>query len=308
MLSKIYLQANPDAAFSQHLYYVVFQELIMGLICFYTTFLGIPYTRGKKKSRLLLAALLLLLLLVFAYPATRFGFWQVMSSIIPHIIVIFLALVFRKFSDSVKLEREKQLLLLQNAQSELALLKMQVSPHFLFNTLNNIDYLISHDTVRASNSISKLGDILRYMLYDAKGEKIPLSAEIRHIEDYIELIRLRTLGPNYLNYHLTGQPGYLQIAPMLFLPLIENAYKHAAVKEGENIILIGLYIGKGDLRFVIDNEYDISHQVSNLTPGGIGLNMVKRRLDLIYPGNHTFNVSQEKNRYRIELKLNLDEY
>ena len=160
----------------------------------------------------------------------------------------------------VKLEREKQLLLLQNTQSELALLKMQVSPHFLFNTLNNIDYLISHDTVRASNSISKLGDILRYMLYDAKGEKIPLSAEIKHIEDYIELIRLRTLGSNYLNYRLTGQPGYLQIAPMLFLPLIENAYKHAATKEGENIILIGINIGKGDLRFVIDNEYDPAHQ------------------------------------------------
>ncbi len=308
MLSKIYLQAKPDAEFSQHLNYVVFQELIMGLICFYTTFLGIPYTRGKNKGRLILAALLLLLLLVFAYPATRFGFWQVMSSLIPHIIVIFLALVFRKFSDSVKLEREKQLLLLQNTQSELALLKMQVSPHFLFNTLNNIDYLISHDTVRASNSISKLGDILRYMLYDAKGEKIPLSAEIKHIEDYIELIRLRTLGPNYLNYRLTGQPGYLQIAPMLFLPLIENAYKHAATKEGENIILIDINMGNGDLRFVIDNEYDLSHQASTTATGGIGLNIVRRRLDLIYPESHTFVISKMNCRYRIELELKLDEY
>jgi len=308
MLTKIYLQAKPDAILPRHFYYVIFLELFMGLIFFYATFLGIPYTRGKNKGRLILAAVLLILLLFFAYPATRFGFWQVMSSIVPHILIIFLALVFRKFSDSVKLEREKQLLLLQNTQSELALLKMQVSPHFLFNTLNNIDYLISHDTVKASNSISKLGDILRYMLYDAKGEKLPLSAEIKHIEDYVELIRLRTLGINYLNYRLTGQPGYLQIAPMLFLPLVENAYKHATVKEGENIILIEIDIGDGDLRFVIDNEYDPALLPLTPSTGGIGLNIVRRRLELIYPGNHTFIVSRENKRYRIELELRLDEY
>jgi hypothetical protein len=106
--SKLYLLASPDAPFASHFNYVVFLELMMGLICFYITFLGIPYTRGKRKSKLLLTALLLLLLLVFAYPAISHGFWQVMSSFIPHISVIFLALIFRKLSDNGKLAIEKQ--------------------------------------------------------------------------------------------------------------------------------------------------------------------------------------------------------
>ena len=308
MLIMIYLQGNPDAPFSQHLYYVVFLELIMGLIFFYTTFLGIILARRKKENLIILAVILILLLLITAYPATRVGFWQVMSSVIPHVLIIFLALVFRKFSDSVRLENEKQALLLQNTQSELALLKMQVSPHFLFNTLNNIDYLISNDTRKASNSISKLGDILRYMIYDTEVEKIPLSKELKHIEDYIELIRLRTYGPDYLKYNVNGNSGNLQIAPMLFIPLIENAYKHSSKKEGENVIKIIIDINEKNFSFTVNNEYDNSPGEKSVTAGGIGLNLVRRRLDLIYPEKHTINLSQDKNRYNVELKLILDGY
>ncbi len=203
---------------------------------------------------------------------------------------------------------EKQDLLLQNTQSELALLKMQVSPHFLFNTLNNIDYLISHDAVKASSSISKLGDMLRYMIYEAKAEKIPLSREIRNIEDYIELIRLRTSGENYLNYKLTGQPGHLQIAPMLFVPLIENAYKHSSAKEGENIISISVDINESNVIFRVNNEFENSPETEGKSTNGIGLNLVRRRLEIIYPGRNSFKISENNNRFNVELKLKLDEY
>jgi uncharacterized membrane protein YkvI len=93
------LQAKPDAPFAQHLSYVVFLELIMGLIFFYTTFFGIHLARKKSNNAVILSATLIVLLIVFAYPATRFGFWQVMSSVVPHFGLIFLALVFRKVSD-----------------------------------------------------------------------------------------------------------------------------------------------------------------------------------------------------------------
>jgi len=308
MLSKIYLQARPDALFAQHLSYVILMELLMGIILFYTTFLGIPFARKKKKYLLILIAVLLSLLLFFAFPATRIGVLEVISSLIPHILLIFIAMVFRRFSDSLKLEKEKQSLVLQNIQSELALLKLQVSPHFLFNTLNNIDYLIFHDMAKASNSISKLGDILRYMIYDSKAEKIPLSSEISHIEDYIELIRLRTSGSNYLNYSLSGHPGHLQIAPMLFLPLIENAYKHSSKKEGENIISIIINIDNSTFNFNVSNEYDNSPKTTTPANSGIGFNIVRRRLDLLYPGKNTIKISQDNIRYNVELKLMLDEY
>jgi sensor histidine kinase YesM len=308
MLARIYLLAKPDAFLTSKINYLIFIELIMGLIIFYTTFLGIAFVRKINKTLAFLIILLVMELLIFVYPATRHGIWEIMSSIIPHIIIIFLAVIFRKFSDSIKLEKEKQNLILQNTQSELELLKMQISPHFLFNTLNNIDYLITNDTAKASNSISRLGDILRYMIYDAKADRIMLSDEIRHIEDYIGLIRLRTSGTDFLTYCRTGQPGHKKIAPMLFIPLIENAYKHSSVKEGKDIISIEIKIENSELHFSAENEFDPSQKNENHTSGGIGLNLVKRRLELIYPGRHNFRISENNSRYNVILNLRLDEY
>jgi purine-cytosine permease-like protein len=105
MLSKVYLEAKPDAPFASHFLYVIFLEVVMGLIFFYVTFFGIPWTEKKKANLVALVLILLFLLLFFAFPAMKFGFLQVMSSVIPHIIIIFLAFIFRKFSDAVKPER-----------------------------------------------------------------------------------------------------------------------------------------------------------------------------------------------------------
>jgi hypothetical protein len=307
MLCRIYLEASPKAPFQQHLTYVIFLEVVMGLLFFYTTFFGLPWSKMRPGRLAALSAILLFLLLFFAYPATRFGIWQVMSSLIPHVIVIFLAVIFRRFSDSIRLEREKQELVIHQTKSELALLKMQVSPHFLFNTLNNIDYLVTHDPAKASASIAKLGDILRYLIYESATDKIALAKELSHLEEYIELVRLRTKGANYLNYKVSGLPGHLQIAPMLFLPLVENAYKHSAVKEGENIVQIEIVISSSKLQFSIGNEYD-SSQKSEERDGGLGLNLVKRRLELIYPGRHKCTVNKGNKRFNVELILELDEY
>jgi hypothetical protein len=123
ILSQIYLQAKPDSALSNHFAYLVSLELVMALIIFYTAFLGIPRARSSKKNLIILSSVLVFQLAFFAYPATRHGLWETLSSLVPHIIVIFLAIVFRRFSDSIRLEREKQELLLQNTRSELALLK-----------------------------------------------------------------------------------------------------------------------------------------------------------------------------------------
>ena len=105
MLSKLYLEAKPDAPFASHFTYVIFLEVAMGLIFFYTTFFCIPWARKKSTNQIILGAILLFLLVFFAFPAMKFGMWQVMSSIIPHILVIFLAYIFRMFSDAVALKQ-----------------------------------------------------------------------------------------------------------------------------------------------------------------------------------------------------------
>lgn len=306
ILIQVYLQADPEAPFSRHLSYVIFLELVMGLLFFYITFFGIKWAGARPARIIALVVTLFILLVIFAIPALKIGIVAVMSSVIPHVALVFLALVFRKFSDVQHSEQEKNELLLQKTQGELALLRMQISPHFLFNTLNNIDYLVNLDPGKASDSISKLGAILRYMIYEADAEKIPLSMELKHIRDYIELLRLRVSGPDYLVYKAPAVTRNFIIAPMLFLPLIENAYKYSPFREGDHIIVAELSIEGQMLQFSISNPYtdDLNYEEKG---SGVGLQNLRRRLELTYPGRHSLIISKAEQRFIVELKLELDE-
>jgi sensor histidine kinase YesM len=307
ILSKVYLQADPYAPLSEHLFYVNFLELVMGLIFFYTTFFGISLAKKKKAGWIILSAILLLFLVFFAIPAMSVGILPVMSSVIPHLILIFLAVIFRRFSDSARIEKEKQDLLLQNIKSELAVLKMQLSPHFLFNTLNNIDFLVTTDPEKASDSLAKLGTILRYMIYETEEEKIDLANEIKHLEDYIGLLRLRSESKDFLRFSYDKCARYLRIAPMLFQPLIENSFKHCPDRNSKNAIDISISVSENTLLFTISNEID-ENEMHGSDGNGIGLNNVRRRLELIYPGRHTFEVEKKDKRFIVRLKMQLDEY
>jgi two-component system, LytTR family, sensor kinase len=306
ILLLLYLQAVPEAPFGKHLGYVIFLEVVMGLIFFYLTFFGIKWA-GRRLIRIgILAVILLSLLLVFTIPAMKIGFIEVLSTAVPYLILIFLAAIFRSYSDSQRLESEKKELLLQNLQGELNFLKMQLSPHFLFNTLNNIDYLISADPARASDSISKLGTILRYMIYETGSELIDLEKEVRHIEDYIELIRLRVMKRDYLDYSPPELKGSYRIAPMIFLPFIENAFKHSGSREEAGVIRVSMSTSGKNLSYSVINSY-ISSGKRREGECGIGLKNVQRRLELLYPGKHLLTISDNGNIFSADLKLTLDE-
>jgi two-component system, LytTR family, sensor kinase len=306
ILLLLYLRAVPEAPFAKHLAYVIFLEVAMGLIFFYITFYGIRWA-GRSKPRIsILVSILLILLLVFTIPAMKIGIVEVLSSIVPYLILIFLGGIFRSYSDSQKLEAEKKELLLQNLQGELALLRMQLSPHFLFNTLNNIDYLISADPPKASDSISKLGTILRYMIYETGSGLIDLEKEVRHIEDYIELIRLRVMNRDYLEYSHPDLRGRYRIAPMIFLPFIENAFKHSGSREAPGVIKVRMSLSGKSLSFSVINTYSNSGKKGE-GDSGIGLKNVKRRLELLYPGKHSLTISDNGNLFSADLKLELDE-
>ncbi len=119
---------------------------------------------------------------------------------------------------------------------ELALVKSQINPHFLFNTINNIDVLISKDAERASAYLNKLSDIMRFMLYETKPAKIPLPKELTYIEKFIELQKIRTTNEHYVNYSIKGDTANFMIPPMLLISFIENAFKYADNKKVENAI------------------------------------------------------------------------
>jgi two-component system, LytTR family, sensor kinase len=147
----------------------------------------------------------------------------------------------------------KEVMARRTLETELALLKAQINPHFLFNTLNNIDVLIDRNPVTASIYLKKLSDILRFMLYETQADEIPLSQELEYIAKYIDLQNIRTSNSNFVKYQLSGDVSQLRIAPLIFIPFIENAFKHVANKKVNNAIEISISIHERIIEFHCKN-------------------------------------------------------
>ena len=194
----------------------------------------------------------------------------------------------------------------KNLQSELNLLRSQINPHFLFNTLNNIDALVRKNPERASELLIKLSVQMRYMLYDSNTEKISLGSEIEFIKDYISLQKLRIRNQKTVKFSINGEFKDKLITPMLFIPFIENAFKHCSDKEHEGAIEINIAENKDQLSFFTSNSYDPDKTGIKDKSGGIGLDLVKRRLKLIYPDRHFLEITSENSRFTVRLNIQLD--
>jgi two-component system LytT family sensor kinase len=213
-----------------------------------------------------------------------------------------IALVLRGFVvwyDEIKLKEE---LARKNFEMELSLIKSQINPHFLFNTLNNIDVLIGKDAAKASEYLNKLSAILRYMVYETAAERIPLAVELEYIEKYLDLQKIRTANPDYVEFQTTGEAGNFAVAPMLFFPFVENAFKHTENKKNAHSIRIKLLIEENKLVFECENSYQTN---GSRKPdfGGVGNALVKKRLTLIYPDRHDLEIKDEGGIYRVKLTL-----
>jgi sensor histidine kinase YesM len=189
----------------------------------------------------------------------------------------------------------------KQAQAELALLKAQTNPHFLFNTLNNIDTMILKSPEKASLYLNKLSDILRFTLYESSDEKILLHTEIEYIQKYLDLQGIRSNNGKFISFQVTGDPGGLLIAPLLFMPFLENAFKHTVHTKEDRAIDIRIAIQQGKIIFQCDNLM-ASRRAKN-EPGGLGLEIIKSRLAFYYPG-HALKVSVVENRYCVSVELN----
>ena len=191
----------------------------------------------------------------------------------------------------------------QNLKSELAMLKLQISPHFLFNTLNNVDSLMYSDKEKASEVIVRLSDIMRYMLYESQHGKVPLSKEIEYLNNLIELHSLRLTKPGFIELTIKGEIAGKMISPLLFIPFVENAIKHGAKNVEVPGIQMDLVVDDSHLIFRVVNAVD--KEAVKDADGGIGLNNVKRRLELLYPGSHELIVKESAKDFFIELVLDL---
>ena len=203
---------------------------------------------------------------------------------------------------------QTQKLAKENLQSELALLKNQINPHFLFNTLNNIDSLIKSNTKKASETLVKLSEILRYMIYDTNVAKVQLSDEIKNLENYIELQKLQFVNTELVSISVSGNPAGMMVAPMLFIPFVENAFKHCTDKSRPNAIRISFTVQDKHILFESVNIAERAQKINKDQASGVGLNNVRRRLELIYPGSHSLIIKEENNTFFVTLSVNTHEH
>jgi LytS/YehU family sensor histidine kinase len=190
----------------------------------------------------------------------------------------------------------------KNHEMEMALIKSQLDPHLLFNTINNIDALILKDAGKASNYLNKLSDIMRFMLYETKSDKILLSREIEYIEKYIALQKIRTSNENYVQFSVTGPVGSRLIAPMIFIPFIENAFKHTNNKKLENAISINIQIKDETIQLICENKFE-SKSGARQWDSGLGNELIQKRLNLIYGGKHSLAVQKNNEMYCVHLVI-----
>jgi two-component system, LytTR family, sensor kinase len=197
-----------------------------------------------------------------------------------------------------KAELDKQMLAV-----ELDLLKSKLNPHFLFNTLNNIDSLIHQNPAGASEALIRLSDIMRYLTYETTSELVELSREIEYIRNLIELYRIRIKTPEDIRFDAHGN-FKIMIAPAIFVPLIENAFKYASYRNCRPCVDINLKSEDGIIDFEISNYYEISHEITGKSHSGYGIMNLKKRLELTYPGRHQLTIEPGPSYYMVKLKIN----
>ena len=191
----------------------------------------------------------------------------------------------------------------KNKTSELALLRSQLNPHFLFNTLNNIDSLIITNPEKASDAIIKLSDIMRFMLYDTTTDEVPLTKEVNYLKSYISLQGMRLKEPDFVKITIEGNCQGRTIAPMLFIPFVENAFKHGLKNIPSPGIEVNLTCLIDSINFEVINYIDESREMNKDDTSGIGLINTKRRLELLYPERHELDITKENGNYKSILRI-----
>ncbi len=209
-------------------------------------------------------------------------------------------------SDWTRNNREKQKLQAQTLQSELKFLRTQINPHFLFNTLNSLYALTLKKSDRAPETVLKLSEMMRYMLYESNARSVPLSSEVDYLRNYLDLERLRHGDKADIRFEVDGEVGEQEIAPMILVTFVENAFKHGLGKVlGAGFVHIVLLVERQEIRFHIENAKP-SELIRTDDPGGIGLVNVERRLDLLYPGQHELHTLITDDTYAVDLYLDLN--
>ena len=223
-------------------------------------------------------------------------FFSAIQSTMPILFSSFIWFVSYAF----KAEREKQQLLEQKNEAEMSLLKSQINPHFIFNTLNNIYSLVNQKSDKSLNAIEKLGDLLRFSGTEINKDFTSLHNEIQYVRNYIDLESLRMVNPENIIFEDKAKNENLKITPMILIPFVENAFKHGNLKDSPLNILIET---KGNLLHFYQRNKTSNQEKDKSS--GIGIKNVRKRLSIIYPEKHSLVISDKNGFYEVNLTIYL---
>lgn len=206
--------------------------------------------------------------------------------------------VTRWYEDRKKLEEERR----RNTEAELVWLKNQLNPHFLFNTLNNISSLVTVDAEKAQESICQLSDLLRYALYESNAAKVKVRDEVVFMRNYIDLMSIRCNAKTRIEVRFDEFEDSAQISPLLFISLVENAFKHGTSAHLDSFVKIDMGMDGRDLVFSCENSITERH-AENYSGSGVGLENIRRRLELLYPSSHSYFQYTEDGIYIVIVRI-----
>jgi len=310
-----------DNSFFFHFTNALLRTLILGGMIYYNYYYLI--TNYLTKDRFFIYCCLLLLSVIIITPLSNILFFFKYSDypryqnylvknqhsyFLINMTIVGASTIVKIVSDWVKHQREKTDLQTQTMQSELRFLKSQINPHFLFNTLNNLYALTLKKSDKAPEIVIKLSEMMRYMLYECNEKRVPLSKEVNYIQNYLDLEALRQGKEVEINFDVYGEVNNQQIAPLMFIPFLENSFKHGLNHHiNQGYVDIRLDVAQQMVRLRIENSKPDSVPLpEHPRSGGIGLVNVRRRLSILYPENHELKVENEPNSYSIDLKIDLD--
>ncbi len=227
------------------------------------------------------------------------------SSFLITIMVATVSTTIVLWKDWVKARASEQERAFQKVASELAVLKLQISPHFLFNTLNNIRWLVRSKSDQAEEAVLKLSQLLRYILYQTGQEKIAVEKEIQNLKDYVSLQQMRMTERQSIFFSVTGEAENKMIVPLLFIPLVENVFKYGDF-TGSFQNQIQLTLNNDQLIFKTENLILKTGQSTNKEESGIGLANVKKRLMLHYPDRYSLESSEKDGIFSLKLEIILN--
>ena len=264
-----------------------------------------------KRKYVLYVLSLFTLLFGWGYLVNRFFYLRHMEkgSLASAIVMVFFILListsFKVLADSVKQRFLMQQIEAKQVQTELRLLKAQINPHFLFNTLNNLFGMARKQDPQTADGISGLSHLMRYMIYDSNVELISLKKEIQQIDRLIELQKLRFTKDDdiQINFAIDGEAAKVQIPPMLLIPFVENAFKHGISLVAPSFVRIYMNVSEDKLKFSVSNSKHSRSDNKDDIETGIGLKNVSRRLELLYPGKHELAISDGENVFEVRLVL-----